>query len=123
MMDLHAGKRVRRISGLMACIQGVSALLLTAAVLHGQGTANRISGLITDSSGGIIANAEVTADEKATGVVTKTTSNERGYYLLQLPIGVYDVLVSNPGFQSSVSQGVSVNVGAAIGLNFTLQVG
>ena len=104
-------------------MQGVSVMLLTAATLLGQGTANRISGLITDSTGGIIANASVTAEEKATGVVTKTASNDRGYYLLQLPIGVYDVLVSNSGFQSSVSEKVPVTVGAAIGLNFTLQVG
>jgi len=123
MMSLRAGKQIRLKNRLKPCIQGVSVLLLTAAVLVGQGTANRISGLITDSSGGIITNAAVTAEEKATGVVTKTTSNDRGYYLLQLPIGVYDILVSNPGFQSTVSEKVPVTVGAAIGLNFTLQVG
>ena len=106
MMNVRAGKQVRRKSGWKPRMQGVSVMLLTAATLLGQGTANRISGLITDSTGGIIANASVTAEEKATGVVTKTASNDRGYYLLQLPIGVYDVLVSNSGFQSSVSEKV-----------------
>src|SRR5438046_708490 len=100
MMDLcSTAKPIRRRSGLKSCIQGAVVLLLTATALLAQGTANRVSGLIADSSGGIIPNAAITAEEKATGVVTKTTSNERGYYLLQLPIGVYDILVSNTGFQ------------------------
>jgi hypothetical protein len=124
MMDLsHAGIEARPNSGLRSCIQRAGVLLLIAAALLAQGTANRVSGLITDSSGGIIANAVVTAEEKATGVVTKTNSNDRGYYLLQLPIGVYDLRVSNPGFHSSVSEKVPVTVGAAISLDFTLQVG
>src|SRR3954468_16152301 len=98
-MHVHTGKQVWPKNRWKSCIQGVSILLLTAAALVGQGTANRVSGLITDSSGGIITNAAVTAEEKATGLVTKSTSNDRGYYLLQLPIGTYDILVSNPGFQ------------------------
>src|SRR5438552_18475608 len=85
MGQCHAKKRVRRKAGWRLCVQGAGVLFLAAIALLAQGTANRVSGLITDSSGGIVANAAVTAEEKATGVVTKTTSNEHGYYLLQLP--------------------------------------
>src|SRR5437764_529081 len=110
MMHFPAGREEWSKNTLKSCIQGIGILLLTAAVVLGQGTPNRISGLITDSSGGIITNAAVRAEERATGVVTKSASNDRGYYLLQLPIGTYNIVVSNPGFQSSVTQDVQVNV-------------
>src|SRR5580698_8554299 len=69
---------------------------LTSSVpraLWAQGN-NRVSGLITDQSGAVIVGATVTARDVGTNVVTTTTSNDRGYYLLLLPIGTYDIKAS-----------------------------
>jgi Carboxypeptidase regulatory-like domain/TonB dependent receptor len=89
------------------------------AMLRAQST-NRVSGLITDQSGSVIVGAAVSAQDVATNVVSNTTSNDRGYYLLQLPIGFYSIKVSNTGFRSSLRERVEVSVGADVGLDFTL---
>jgi hypothetical protein len=90
-------------------------------VLRAQGN-NRVSGLITDQSGAVIVGATVTAQDVGTNVVTTTTSNDRGYYLLQLQIGTYNIKASNPGFQTSLREKVDVTVGADVGIDFGLSL-
>ena len=106
----------------------LGALILTLGLLfsvplaiRAQGN-NRVSGLITDQSGAVIVGATVTAQEVDTNVVTTTTSNDRGYYLLQLPIGVYNIKATNPGFQTSLRERVEVTVGADVGIDFGLSL-
>src|SRR6267154_392060 len=82
-----------------------------AAVLYSQST-NRVSGLVTDPSGAVIVGATVTATDNSTNVSSTATSNERGYYLLQLPIGLYDIKAANSGFRTSLRERVQVSVGA-----------
>src|SRR3984957_3760972 len=89
--------------------------------LRAQGN-NRVSGLVTDQSGAVIVGATVTAQDVDTNVVTSTTSNDRGYYLLQLQIGTYNIKASNPGFQTSLREKVDVSVGADVGIDFGLSL-
>ncbi len=83
---------------------------------------NRVSGIVTDQSGSVIAGAAVSAQDLGTNVVTNTTSNDRGYYVLSLPIGFYNIKVSNTGFRTSIRDRVEVSVGADVGLDFTLSL-
>src|SRR6202041_3309217 len=64
----------------------------------------------------------VTAQDVGTNVVSTTTSNDRGYYLLQLPIGTYNIKATNPGFQTSLREKVDVTVGADVGIDFGLSL-
>ena len=83
---------------------------------------NRVSGLVTDQSGAVIVGAAVTAQDVGTNVVTSTSSNDRGYYLLQLPVGVYDIKATNAGFRTSLREKVQVSVGADVGIDFALSL-
>ena len=75
--------------------------LLLAGVCAGQATTQSIQGLVTDSSGALVAGARVTATEINTGVVRTVTTNETGNYTVPLlPVGNYDVKVEMQGFKT-----------------------
>jgi hypothetical protein len=95
--------------------------MLVPALIWAQAV-NRISGIITDQSGGVIVSATVVATNLATNVSTSTQSNESGYYVLQLPAGVYEVKASQPGFRTTVREKVQVTVGADVSSDFVLNV-
>jgi Carboxypeptidase regulatory-like domain len=99
----------------------ICAALLTFPVLvQAQFSRNSVTGMVTDQSGAVIVGATVTAREVNTGVSAETTTNDRGYYLMQLPIGSYDISVSNPGFETAAREKVQVDVGADVHLDFKL---
>jgi len=67
--------------------------VLIAGQLIAQGV-NRMSGLIKDPTGAIVVGATIRVRELSTNATLTGVSNDRGYYLLQLPVGVYDVTTS-----------------------------
>jgi len=90
---------------------------------HAQTSAGAISGVITDASGGVVANAEVKATNEATGqtwTVASSTSGE--FQLLNLPPGSYAVEVSAPGFQVFRAGMISVSSGSEYNLPVRLAV-
>src|SRR6185437_7204261 len=81
-----------------------------------------IAGVVTDQSGAVIANAEVTATSLQThATVSRQTSGDGGYSFSPLPSGTYEVRVSAQGF-NSYSQRVRGRAEAATA-NATLSVG
>jgi hypothetical protein len=85
----------------------ILALSQTAAaqVLYGS-----LTGAVTDSSGGLIPNAHVTALEVSKGIARETQTDSAGSYRVSdmLP-GVYRVTIAAPGFASGVTNGIVVN--------------
>jgi len=76
-------------------------LLLTSAVGWAS-TSCSISGVVADTSGGVIAGARVTATETQTNVRNEITTDGAGSYNFPtLPIGVYDVEVAAAGFRDT----------------------
>ena len=60
-----------------------------------------LTGLVTDPSGAIVAGAQVTANDVATQVSRSTVTDKSGYYaFVGLTVGLYDISVNQPGFQS-----------------------
>jgi hypothetical protein len=85
-------------------------LLLTAAV-SGQTFRGTILGSVTDATGAVVAGAQVTIRNANTGLERTTlTSADGSYSVPELPIGSYDVTVTQKGFQSAVVKGVAVDV-------------
>ncbi len=98
--------------------------LWIAPALVAQSNLASISGVITDTQGGVVPQARVTAINVATGVLTPVTSNSAGFYRVQnLEIGKYNITVEHPGFRKYDREGVTLTTGQELGLNVKLDVG
>ncbi len=101
-------------------------MIFSAAVpLHSQtaGTAS-IQGVVTDESGAVIPNAEITATDTATQVKHVTKSDGNGLYSIpNIAIGSYSVDVAAAGFEHFRKTGVVLDVGSSIAVNVSLKVG
>jgi Carboxypeptidase regulatory-like domain len=104
----------------------VANLLLCACVAAAQtqlGT-GAISGSVQDSSGAVVAGAQVTIEESSTGLVRQVKSSATGEFLAPvLPTGTYRVRVTKAGFSTLEQDGIAVDVGGASNIVCTLKVG
>ncbi len=92
--------------------------------LHAQAVGATLNGTISDQSGGVVPNAEVSIKNNATGEARTVTSNADGIYSApNLQPGVYIINVTASGFSTAVQSGVTLTVGATQLLNITMQVG
>ncbi|HEY1500266.1 MAG TPA: TonB-dependent receptor [Acidobacteriaceae bacterium] len=91
---------------------------------YGQSVRGALTGSVADSSGAVIAGANIVATETQTGAKSETVSTGSGDYRFpELPIGRYNVAVSAPGFSKSTSLGVLVTVDSVSTLNVVLKAG
>jgi len=89
--------------------------------MAGSGT---IQGTITDSSGAVVPQANVTAINVATGVQTTRPTTGAGLYVLSpLPAGEYNVRVAAAGFQTLTQEHIVLEALSTIGLNLEIKVG
>ena len=83
-----------------------------------------ISGVVTDASGAVVAGAQVVVIDTQTGVKTTVTTDAKGFYSLPaLPVGTYDLEVSQTGFKTYRKTGLVIDANAALRDDATLTVG
>jgi len=71
----------------------------------------RIRGTVTDPSGAVVPNAELTATNIQTGVAyTAKTQSTGNYELLNLPVGTYTLAATAPAFQTFSASGIKLNI-------------
>ena len=118
-------RRRRESSGQLSMICAVLVAVIAAASgVQAQSTNGQISGLVADSSGAAVLDAEVVAINVATGISTTTKTNESGVYVLpQLLPGNYQIKVTKKGFGSSSRTGLVLRTGDKLALNFSLKPG
>src|ERR1051326_4415641 len=98
-------------------------LALTVSANAQIGTSS-VTGVVTDSSGAVVANAKVEVKNEATGVVYQGTTSDTGKYSLpSLSPGAYSVTVTATGFQNYTSFHNVLAVGQPLVVNITLRVG
>ncbi len=98
-------------------------VLLTPSV-HAQVSGATLNGTVTDSSGAVIANVQVSIKNEGTGEVRTVTVDSAGFYSApNLLPGKYDVHAAAPGFATTVQNGITLTVGAQQLLNIKMQVG
>jgi hypothetical protein len=95
---------------------------LTASVVRAQETGS-ITGVITDSTGGVIDGAQVKATHTATAAVRLVQTGATGTYSLSLPVGQYTLEVSKTGFKTLVQKDVVIDISSALTLNLAMSVG
>src|SRR3984893_12083170 len=87
-------------------------------------TFGQITGLVTDSSGGVGVGAAVTVINPQTSFTRAENTNGSGIYNFpNLLPGLYDVKVETQGFQSVIRRGVELQVEQVALLDSQLQVG
>jgi hypothetical protein len=91
-------------------------------VAQAQADLGSCSGVVTDATGAVIPNAEVTLTNVATGAVRATVTNSKGEYsVTQLLPATYKVSFNSPGF-AAASENVMVTVGSTNAVNVKLAV-
>ena len=93
-------------------LANISLVLLFSVSLSAQATDNGgLEGTVYDVQGAVIPGATVTVKNKATGLTRQTTTNEQGYWKMNvLPLGTYEVKVIADKFKTTINQ---ANVEAA----------
>lgn len=106
------------------------AVLLLAMVfvctpgLLAQGTTSRLSGLVTDATGGVLPGVTVTVTNEATGVTFTTVTSGAGTYVFEaLGIGSYTVKAELTGFKTATSTGNRVAIGQPTSVTLTMEPG
>src|SRR4029077_2907149 len=88
-------------------------MLLISASLLAQTFRGTILGTVTDPQGAVISAAKVTVRNVNTGLERTTQTNADGSYAIpELPIGTYNVTVTQSGFQTSAITGIAIDVAA-----------
>ena len=104
--------------------KSVVGLLLVSAPMVAQQTLGTITGTVKDVSGAAIPIVSVKARNLATNLeVTESTQSNGSYSVPNVPIGLYSLTFTKPGFQSEVHTRVLVNSDRTTTVDSTLQVG
>lgn len=91
---------------------------------HAQSTRGELAGSVSDSTGAVISGASISATNEATGGKNETKSTSAGSYRFAgLPIGPYTVTATAPGFSTTTSTGVQVQINSTTALNVVLKAG
>ena len=91
----------------------IGCLTLMAAAATAQSIGGRITGTITDQTGAVIPNANLTMTNDGTGAQRHATADGNGFYVApELPVGFYTLKVEASGFSPTNRPRVKVDVGS-----------
>jgi len=106
------------------CLLLAALVALIAQAAGAQTNRASITGTVTDSTGAVVTDVEVTATNTGTNVPTKTISNHVGNYTLpNLEPGPYSVEFKRDGFETVVHPTVNLNSTEVARLDAVLKVG
>ena len=97
--------------------------LLASAPLFSQTFRGAIGGTVTDASGAIVTGAMVKLVSPDTGLTRDVASSSAGEFVFQdLPLGKYDVTVTQSGFDTVHVSGLAVDAGKVNSIAIKLEV-
>jgi hypothetical protein len=91
---------------------GLAGLLLVGQALAQGGATGAITGTVQDSSGAVVAGAEVRIVNQDTGVLTRTAKTDANgsFTAALLPVGTFAVNVTSSGFQEAKFPNIDVRI-------------
>ncbi|MEK6279035.1 MAG: carboxypeptidase regulatory-like domain-containing protein [Acidobacteriota bacterium] len=103
----------------------VCLLALSSAFTFGQAIPNgSISGIVKDTAGSVVPNANVTLKSNATNAEYVIQTSDNGTFTVpSLTPGLYTATVTGPGFKQTIVQNIKVDVGKTSDLSVALEVG
>jgi len=97
---------------------------LATACGWGQIITSSIVGNVTDASGGVVPEAQITVVNTGTGITVKTVADASGAYSVpNLQFGMYDVVGMKPGFQTFRTSGIQLQASQSVRVDMRLAVG
>ena len=110
-----------RVMGWLCCI---CVLFFCTSMVVAQTITGSIRGTVTDPSGAVVAGANVTATNVATGVTSQTVTNKDGLYNFQfLNLGNYSITATAAGFNSTSIGPIHLQIDQIANVNAMLSVG
>ena len=108
----------------LAILLSLAVNVFSAVPLLAQDAAS-LTGIVTDSSGAMLAGAKVELINKSTNLSYQTVSNSNGSYTISniAPGPSYTEIVSHEGFKTTMLTGLYLNVAATRSQNVELAVG
>ncbi len=100
-------------------------LAAMSRVMFGQASAGTgsISGVVTDPSGAVIPNVQVSVRNLSTNATRTVSTNEVGRYeVIALQPGSYEVTASKSGFATLVRRGLTIDIGEKAVVDLSLSV-
>lgn len=99
-------------------------VLLQPCQLSAQKETGLVVGVVTDPTGALVPQAQVSLKNKATGQeLTGTTASDGVFRVAGVPVGEYTITVEKQGFRRYVAGPFVVQVGSETTINIVLQVG
>lgn len=104
---------------------GVALVLVAGGAAWAQQVGgSQVSGVVRDTSGGVLPGAEVTITKTDTGLTRTVFTNADGAYTLpNLPVGPYQMKVVMQGFSTYVRDGIVLQVNSNPSIDVTLEIG
>ena len=79
--------------------------------------------MVSDQSGAMLAQAEVTLVDAEKGFTFSAKSDDKGRYLFRaVPPGTYNLSVKATGFKDQARSGIKVDVSQNVGVDFAMQI-
>src|SRR5687768_16312260 len=99
----HKGAHMQK-PNFSRAILAVVFVLMTSTLAFGQGTASRVTGIVSDERGDAVPGATVTLTNEATQLSLTTETAESGNYVFDsVQVGKYTITVEKQGFKKFVS--------------------
>ena len=90
----------------------------------GQATTGRLTGIVQDPQGEVVAGANVTVTNQETGIATDTKTTGEGTFVVpDLKPGRYTVVVEGSGFKKQENKDVVVRLGETTNLTVAMTIG
>ncbi len=109
---------------LMSIFGAIAMAIVLVANAAAQTSTARMSGVITDATGGVLPGVQVQVNNVQTGATRSIVTNDRGRYVAaELPPGSYELTATMNGFDTLLRSGMTLTVGDDVAVNLTMQVG
>jgi carboxypeptidase family protein len=108
----------------IVCALAILILFVSISPAAAQTDRATLEGTVTDSSGGLVAGANVKVTAIATTQSQERTTNGSGHYRFPgLPVGFFTVEVSHRGFKKNLTKQIELQVGQTYTHDVRLDVG
>lgn len=109
---------------LMNRVKALLALALCSSLMPAQSIYGTLTGIVSDPSGAVIANATIKLRDQQSGALRESATNGEGYYTFaSVPPGRYEITISAPGFDSYNRTGINIGGGDKLNVNISMKVG